>query len=129
MHDKPLVIFVGDSPSERNYSKRVAFAGAGCFSLLVEWIHHINPHYYLCLNSHTSQDLQDIQTLSKAGFKVVALGKEASRRLSVVDIEHYKMPHPSGLNRILNDKEYVAKKLDDCKNWVHNENNNKPDSV
>lgn len=43
--------------------------------------------------------------------KVVALGKAASLACKLTGVEFYEMPHPSGLNRLLNDPTYVEEKL------------------
>lgn len=42
---------------------------------------------------------------------IVALGKSAEKALTLLRIKHYAMPHPSGLNRQLNDKKFVAEKI------------------
>ena len=54
------------------------------------------------------------------GFdKVVALGKTASKALELLgDVEFVEMPHPSGMNRLLNDADYVAKKVKELEEYV-----------
>jgi uracil-DNA glycosylase len=42
---------------------------------------------------------------------IVAFGKTAARALTLLGFEHYEMPHPSGLNRQLNDPTYLEEKL------------------
>jgi hypothetical protein len=49
--------------------------------------------------------------LSKKYDKVVALGSSAGRAVDMGNIGHIKMPHPSGLNRQLNDGEWVRRKV------------------
>lgn len=105
------VVFVGDGPSKTNVSPDVAFVGAKCFTTVVEWIKELNPDFYVCLNSDTCSQLSDIRALAKSGFKVIAFGNKASERLMKMHIGHHMMPHPSGLNRKLNDKKYVALEL------------------
>jgi len=39
--------------------------------------------------------------------RLVALGKAASGVLSKLGLKHFEAPHPSGLNRKLNDKAYT----------------------
>lgn len=56
-----------------------------------------------------------------AGWKVIALGLMASRRLDKNEIEHFKMEHPSGRNRKLNNKIYLDNRLKECYNWIRNE--------
>lgn len=50
--------------------------------------------------------------------KIVALGKTAERALQMLGIEHFAMPHPSGLNRKLNDPEYVAEKINGLREYL-----------
>ena len=118
------VVFVGDAPSKTNVSDNIAFVGAKCFPTLVEWIKEINPDYYVCLNSNVFFDLEDAILLYKDGFKVVALGAKASERLSLNDVKHFVLPHPSGLNRQLNDKTLITTALRMCKNYVNSNSSN-----
>lgn len=50
--------------------------------------------------------------------KIVALGRAAEKALTLLHIPHFAMPHPSGLNRKLNDKAYVAEKINGLKNYL-----------
>lgn len=53
--------------------------------------------------------------------KIVTLGEKADWGFESLksDIPHFKLPHPSGLNRKLNDKEALEKLLADCKAWLY----------
>lgn len=44
-------------------------------------------------------------------WRFVSLGVTADKALTMLGIEHYVMPHPSGMNRQLNDPEFVAEKI------------------
>lgn len=105
------VVFVGDSPSKFNVSRRIAFVGAKCFNRLAGWIAKIKPDYYICINSYSSEDIYQISLLESSGFKVVALGNVTSERLKDIKVEHFKLPHPSGINRKNNDSVYIAAEL------------------
>lgn len=109
-------IFVGDEPSKLNISTDIAFAGAKCFPRLIEWIKFLNPDYYICLNSDTISQLSDIRKLQNRGFKVIALGLKASKRLK--EIPHARLLHPSGANRLINDKLYVENELNRIYNYI-----------
>lgn len=109
------VVFVGDEPSKLNINSDIPFVGAKCFPKLVQWIKYIDPDYYLCVNSVKDSDLSLIKDLHNSNFKVIALGQKASIRLVKMRIGHFVLPHPSGLNRLLNDKEKVAKTLSAAK--------------
>lgn len=110
------VAFIGDEPSKKNAHHDLAFIGAGCFKTVVEWIKDLNPDYYVCLNSSTSKDMDKIHVLAEQGFKLVALGEKASNRLGL--LPHFKLPHPSGLNRKLNDKRRLALDFLACQSYI-----------
>ncbi len=55
---------------------------------------------------------------SYGNIKIVALGKTATKALTLLQLPFYEMPHPSGLNRQLNDPEYIAKKLKGLKEYL-----------
>jgi hypothetical protein len=61
-----------------------------------------------------------IEEISKNYDKIVALGVATGSVLSCLGIDHYTLPHPSGLNRKLNDSEYVNQKLNKCKEYLWN---------
>jgi hypothetical protein len=50
---------------------------------------------------------------------VIALGGEASKRLNELGVKHFKLPHPSGLNRKLNDKQEISRLLYRCKKFIY----------
>lgn len=65
----------------------------------------------------------DLDNLARAVYKarkVVALGTFASDALNRLGVAHYKLPHPSGLNRQNNDPVFVQKCLDECKFYIDN---------
>lgn len=113
------VVFVGDEASATNVSPDIAFVGARCFDTVVNWIKTINPDYYVCLNSDTISQLSDVKRLQKAGFSIIALGNKASERLHKLNIPHFKLPHPSGLNRKLNDKENLKLDFQRAINYIN----------
>jgi uracil-DNA glycosylase len=110
------VAIIGDEPSTKNVHRDLAFVGAKCFNTVVEWIKALDPDYYVCLNSNTPTDLDKVHVLAQQGFKLIALGEKASKRLG--SLPHFKLPHPSGLNRQLNDKRRLALDLLACENYV-----------
>lgn len=111
------VVFVGDSPSALNISPEIPFVGAASFKRLVQWIKYIEPDYYIVLNSSAPQDKAKIIDLYANGFHVVCLGIKAFEQLPP-DIGSMVLPHPSGLNRKLNDTKFLDKKLHEAWNYV-----------
>lgn len=49
--------------------------------------------------------------------KIIAFGKTAARALTLLGKTFYEMPHPSGLNRQLNNKEFVEGKIKGLKEY------------
>jgi uracil-DNA glycosylase len=43
--------------------------------------------------------------------KIIALGKTASKAVSLLGLKFLELPHPSGMNRLLNDPQYVEEKI------------------
>lgn len=115
------VVFVGDEPSRTNIDKSIPFVGAKCFDTFIEWVNKFDIDYYVVLNSHTKTDLTKIKKLSGEGFKVIAVGNKASDRLYKLDIRHAKMPHPSGLNRQLNDPYLSNLSIESCIQFLYEE--------
>lgn len=50
---------------------------------------------------------------------IVVLGAENARLFSRFGVEFFPAPHPSGLNRRLNDKKYVDKMLEDMEMFIN----------
>ena len=49
--------------------------------------------------------------------KIVALGKTAAKALSMTGRDFFEAPHPSGLNRKLNDQEYVKQMKENLRRY------------
>jgi len=52
--------------------------------------------------------------------KVISLGGFPSKALKKIGVDHFVMPHPSGLNRKLNDPAYEKQALQECKDYLEN---------
>jgi uracil-DNA glycosylase len=127
------ILFVGQSPSKRNFDSNIAFHGTQSFKTLINWIDKARLDYFDCVfvNACTAVDAKeptesDIALLRETvkrqpwDTKVVAVGKVAAWALRSAGIENYlELPHPSGLNRQLNDKEFVAKKVEELRDFCY----------
>lgn len=113
-----MVIFVGDEPSKLNEDPEVAFVGSKSYPTLMKWINSFNLHDYRVVNSHKEELLKHIRLAYFRGAVVIALGNKASERLESVQVNHFKLPHPSPRNRLLNDPNYVDSELEKCKNYI-----------
>lgn len=117
-----MVIFVGDSPSSLMRPGAKAFKGAACESRLKEWIQYLEADKCTIINRTSFEFtwyLEYQKRFNDPLNKFIALGNNASKALSGID--HFKLPHPSGQNRQINDKEFIAKQLKSCKDWIHND--------
>lgn len=112
------VLIVGDKPSNLNKDPNIAFIGAKCYSRLLNWIYKLNIKNYQLVNSNDLELLTSTIEYYKPN-KIIALGNNASKRLIKLNILHYKLPHPSGLNRKLNYKEYIDYCIKRCYNYIH----------
>lgn len=63
-------------------------------------------------------DLNMMKKCTEGHDKVVALGNFASNVLKKINVDHFTLPHPSGLNRKLNDREYELKVLSECHEYI-----------
>lgn len=114
-----MILFVGDRPSKRT-DPNVPFKGAACEARLIEWINSLTTGSYRICNSNNTVLLVEFTYFAAIyGVPIVALGNKAARALRELDRSHYKLPHPSGRNRQINNKEFIAKKLADCKSWLN----------
>lgn len=50
---------------------------------------------------------------------VLALGGTASTVLKRLGVDHFRLPHPSPRNRLLNSKEYEMHVLRECKEYIY----------
>lgn len=59
-----------------------------------------------------------LKEVTKHHRKIVALGGFASKVLDKLGVEHFKLPHPSPRNRLLNDKEFERSELERCREYI-----------
>lgn len=124
------VLFVGDSPSAKNTDANVAFVGTQSGRRLEEWARTLGVTYQ-AVNSDDPVALKAyVRSAVLLNMPIVVLGTAAySRTMRILenslsgmklDNTHmpFMLPHPSGLNRTLNDKKFVAKILSQCKDWL-----------
>ncbi len=65
-------------------------------------------------------DYNWITECSQGYEKIVCLGDFVSSAMLYIDLPHHRMPHPSPLNRRLNDKAYEREQLDLLKEYLWN---------
>ncbi len=113
-----MIVFVGDQPSKKNIDPNIPFVGTQSYKRLLEWIWEMNI------------DISEVKLLNKDSLyrfmhndfhvrpRIISLGKNAEKVAKVYGGLHFNLPHPSGLNRQNNDKEFIKQKLKECKEWL-----------
>lgn len=113
----PLVTpFVG-TPSGMRLSRWMGLLGDP------DWLWaNVSPVHVETLTNLDPALLDRVKRLCKEvverGGSVVALGNEVSSVLKKLKVEHFTLPHPSFLNRKLNDSAYESSVLNDCKLYM-----------
>jgi hypothetical protein len=118
---KNNVIIVGINPSSGKPNKTSA-----TIKRLNSWVNTLGIDYYSFTNvihqpgpyKDSLVDKESLLCYIKGYKKVIALGPFVSKTLNSISVEHYTLPHPSPLNRQLNDKEYEVMKLKECKKFM-----------
>lgn len=130
------ILVVGSNPSKSQRSRK-PFHGAKCEATLRRWLERIGSHDYVLANVSNAVtpgnralrvsefDLDRLRklVLDLKPHHVIALGRTAERALANMELLCIPMPHPSGLNRKLNDRDYVEKMLVSVKEWIAGETN------
>jgi uracil-DNA glycosylase len=117
------ILIVGDRPNPRkNKSLTTAFVGTVSYKTLLEWIYKMD----IDINCVYLQNAHDVNGNLVLGTgitrKVIALGDVAFKACMQRGYAHtFKLPHPSGLSRGLNDKKLLSEKLAKCRKFVHEE--------
>ena len=138
MADQVKVLFVGSNPSvvSKTYNPFCKSTKSG--QILLDWIARTCPEH-----AHSFCNVSDDQTRANRPLtvkeikdciprlkekidlmspdKIVALGKTAKMALTLLRLEFFAMEHPSGLNRKLNNKDYVEEKISGLREYLtHN---------
>ena len=117
------ILIVGMCPSDK---PTLGMTRNATFRRLESWMDELGVQHFSFINVF---DKPHVPTLSKVKGKplvtasetytnVLALGEFVSLALNRLDIRHFKLPHPSPLNRLLNDKEYEKQVLKECKEYL-----------
>ena len=120
------VLLVLQNPKKNGYS---VLQDAKCRARFVEWTIYLGiPNASGIVNASQSAGVSKfsendelelrLQHFKYEPDKIIAFGNFASSCLNKMDIEHFKMPHPSGRNRQLNNRKWVNRKLKECKEWL-----------
>lgn len=115
------LLIVGINPSSGKPKKLSAI------NRLEKWIDQLEVKYYGFANVipepgayHINKvDLEYVKSFCSDQDQVVALGGFVSEVLKRANISHHKLPHPSPLNRNLNDPNYEQLCIEECKKYLN----------
>jgi hypothetical protein len=118
------VLVIGMNPSTKPTLKGKPNA---TFRKLEQWMTQCNVDYFSFCNTfdetseakHSKVDFKRLCTLTSQYDKILALGGFVSVCLNKVNVDHFKLPHPSPRNRLLNDKSYEKKIITQCKVYLN----------
>ena len=122
------ILFVGSNPSNWSVSSQPFCLGTKSGFTLAGWIYHLDQSHsieFLNVTAHKTPDNRALtikqirQALpgltawihAKKPDRIIALGKTAEKALTLLHLDFLSMPHPSGLNRQLNDEQFVKGKI------------------
>lgn len=64
-------------------------------------------------------DINRLLDLTKHRSIILALGNFSSSWLQKLKVEHFKLPHPSPRNRMINDQDNILRILNECKDYIN----------
>ena len=114
------ILLIGINPSGKPFRK-------GCsLDKMNVWMEALGFHHYSFSNvipyegsyKMKDVDVDYVNSFTKGYNKVIALGGFVSNSLRKAKIDHYTLPHPSPLNRKLNDREYERECIERCREWL-----------
>lgn len=118
--DSNIVVFVGMNPSVKGTNR------GSTFGRLNDWVDKLGIETFAFMNSYphpgkckvSDVNLDNLRKALYKFTKVVALGNFADEALTKAGIAHFKLPHPSPLNRQINDDRFINKILDECRDYL-----------
>ena len=131
---KTRALFIGSNPSQASKGNGAFDSSTGSGRTLHGWIEKAGVNISILHNlanqptpnnrALTMKEIKGRLSMLKLvlhqheGTPVVAVGKTAATALTLLGVSFYEMPHPSGLNRLLNDPEYVAGKINGLRDYL-----------
>ena len=117
------VLVVGMNPSNKPL---LGSSRNATLSKLETWMSDIGVHHFSFCNTFddpgesrmSKVDFDRLNTLAGEYDKIIALGGFVSTALNRINVSHFRMPHPSPLNRQLNDKRFEFDMLTLCKEYL-----------
>lgn len=104
-----------DSPAKKNFYKWVGALGADIYTF-----HNVSNRVTPGNRplKRSEYELDRLRNELGNATKIVALGNTASDALNKLGVKHFKLPHPSPRNRLLNDAQLIDDLLILCKKYL-----------
>lgn len=119
------VIVVGMNPSKAD-EVYTSLKKNSTHDRLRNWMSHLQVEHFSFVNAVQTAGVcklcdVDLKYLHEATCnydKVIALGNFVSYSLDRIGVDHFRMPHPSPRNRLLNDSDLETRYLRECKEYL-----------
>lgn len=127
------ILILGRNPSRTNISPDIPFIGAPCYKRIKDWVEYLTHSSRLFVAGNCTNSLNAkfnkftiptyASTLKSSCVAqnincVVALGNDSARVCEVANMKYFKLPHPSGLNRLVNNREKIKEALRACDEYI-----------
>lgn len=117
------IIVIGMNPSDKptlNNKRNATFRN------LESWMDELGVNHFSFINTFdepgeckkSKVDFDRLHHVCSYYNHVIALGGFVSGALNTVNVSHFKLPHPSPRNRLLNDKTFEKKVIKQCKEYI-----------
>ena len=128
------ILILGRNPSKKNCDPNIPFLGAPCYKRLMRWLEKLNGpnrHFILANCSNDKEAKFNTKALPNLFSNllehilkyevdlIIALGNDAAKVCELAQVTYYKLPHPSGLNRLFNNPRYEIDMLFKCERWLN----------
>lgn len=129
-----MLVVVAQNPANKMKDGDPPFEGTKSKDVLIGWLREIvadpNTQILVCNASKVkgkvgTKDYDKDNLRMLYGYSLnkqvrfISLGNYAEKYLNYGKIKNFKLPHPSGRNRKLNDPEFIASKLKECKEYLY----------
>lgn len=126
------ILFVGSNPSNSSVCDQAFHGSTRSSKILTSWCKrltgafiHVNVVNKKTENNRPLKKSEITSALNELASNIrcfqpthiIALGKTASTALTLLGVDFFEMPHPSGLNRKLNDKTYMENRLNQLEQY------------
>lgn len=130
------ILFIGSNPSTSSETSMPFEEGTKSRKTINAWLIQLslNQHNVYFYNVSDEKTINNKQLSKKTiiesapylrkkidmhkKYVIISLGKTASIALKLSNYEFYSMPHPSGANRLLNDKLFMENKLKELNEFI-----------